>query len=165
MTTVQTEPSVTVPGLPTDEVLNEYIQESAPMNYVDVIETVISSLAQEDTAMVNHGESGHLWKFKYGTVQVYVQLTGTTDDDTFTVWSPVLKLPVQNEAQLMAKLMGMNWGQTFEARYAVVDQGVVVVYSRIVADLSAGEISRAITIVAAIADESDEPLQKEFPAA
>ncbi len=165
MTTVQTEPSVAVPGLPTDEVLNEYIQESAPMNYVDVIETVISSLAQEDTAMVNHGESGHLWKFKYGTVQVYVQLTGTTDDDTFTVWSPVLKLPVQNEAQLMAKLMGMNWGQTFEARYAVVDQGVVVVYSRIVADLSAGEISRAITIVAAIADESDEPLQKEFPAA
>ncbi|MCS6815260.1 MAG: YbjN domain-containing protein, partial [Cyanobacteria bacterium] len=106
-----------------------------------------------------------LWKFKYGTVDVYVQLTGTTEEDTLTVWSPLLTLPVQHEADLLKRLMVMNWGETFEARYAITDNQVVVVASRTVADLSPGEISRAITIVATIADENDEPLQKQFPAA
>jgi len=39
---------------------------------------------------------------------------------------------------------------------------VVVVTNRSIADLSPGELSRAITIVATIADESDEPLIAEF---
>ncbi|MEL6778643.1 MAG: YbjN domain-containing protein, partial [Cyanobacteria bacterium J06597_16] len=67
-------------------------------SYVDMIETVISSLEQEGSAMVNHSEDGYVWKFQYGTVEVYVQLSGETDDDTLTTWSPVHKLPVQNEA-------------------------------------------------------------------
>jgi len=165
MTTVQTNTEISTPGLPTDEAVAEYIEESAPMNYVEAIETVISSLAQEDTAMVNHGESGHLWKFKYGTVDVYVQLSGLTDEDTFTVWSGVLKLPVQQQADLTKHLLELNWGQTFEARYAIADDQVVILATRAVADLSPTEISRSITIVATIADESDEPLQEKFPAA
>lgn len=165
MTIVQTDTAMAIPSLPTDEALTEYIEESVPMNHVDAIETVISSLAQEDTAMVSHSESGHLWKFKYGTVDVYVQLTGTTEEDILTVWSPVLTLPVQNEADLLKQLMVMNWGETLEARYAIADDKIVVVASRTVADLSPGEISRSITIVATIADENDEPLQKQFPVA
>lgn len=138
---------------------------STPANgLVDVIETVISSLEQEQTAMVSHTDGGHVWKFKYGTVEVFVQLTGLTDADTLTVWSSVLQLPAKDEARLTRKLLEMNWAGTLEARYAIANNAVVVVTSRSLADLSPGEISRAITIVASLADENDEPLQQEFGA-
>jgi len=132
---------------------------------IEVIETVISSLAQEDTAMVSHSDAGYLWKFNYGTIEVYVQLTGLTDEDVFTAWAMVHKLPVKNEAELMRKLLMMNWADTFESRFAISDDQVVVVATRSVAELSPGEISRSITIVATVADEQDEVLQSEFPAA
>ena len=51
--------------------------------------------------MVNHSEEGHTWKFQYGSVDVYVQLSGETEEDMFTTWSPVHKRPVHNEAVLM----------------------------------------------------------------
>ncbi len=138
---------------------------SAPANgLVDVIETVISSLEQEQTAMVSHTDGGHVWKFQYGTVEVFVQLTGLTEADTLTVWSSVLQLPAKDEAHLTRKLLEMNWSGTLEARYAIANNAVVVVTSRSLADLSPGEISRAITIVASLADENDEPLQQEFGA-
>lgn len=132
-------------------------------SHVDAIETVISSLDQYDNALVNHSQEGYIWKFKYGSVYVFVQLTGLTDEDTFTVWSPVLKLPVQNEAQLMRKLLEMNWSATFESCFGVFNAQVVVMSTRTVAELSPGEISRIITVVATIADDNDEALQQEFP--
>jgi hypothetical protein len=134
-------------------------------NYVEVIETVISSLEQEHSGFVNHTEAGHLWKFKYGSVEVFIQLTGETEEDTFTVWSPVLNLPVQNEAGLMRKLMELNWMGTFEARFGIFKNSIVVVTSRSVSDLSPGEISHLITIAATIADDYDDELIAEFPAA
>lgn len=133
-------------------------------SHVDAIETVISSLDQYDNALVNHSEEGYIWKFKYGSVDVFVQLTGLTDEDTFTVWSPVLQLPVQNEAQLMRKLLEMNWSATFESCFGIFNAQVVVMSTRTVAELSPGEISRIITVVATIADDNDEALQQEFPA-
>jgi hypothetical protein len=135
------------------------------INYVEVIETVISSLQQDQSAMVSRTESGYLWKFKYGSVEVFVQLLGTREDDILSVWSPVLKLPVQNEAQLLRKLMELNWNSTFEARFAVVDNQVVVCAQRTLAELSPAEVSRNITIAATIADDNDEALQAEFPSA
>lgn len=138
--------------------------DTVSVNYVDVIETVISSLQQDQSAMVSHNEEGgYLWKFKYGSVEVFVQLPGVTDEDTLTVWSPILKLPVQNEAGLMRKLMEMNWTSTFESRFAVVDDQVVVSAQRTLAELSPAEVSRNITIVATIADDNDDALQAEFP--
>ncbi len=134
------------------------------MNYIEVIETVISSLQQDQSAMVSHTDSAYLWKFKYGSVEVFVQLPGTSDEDTLTVWSPILKLPVQNEAQLLRKLMEMNWTSTFESRFAIVENQVVVSAQRTLAELSPAEVSRNITIVATIADDNDEALQAEFPA-
>lgn len=134
------------------------------VNYIDVIETVISSLQQDQSAMVSHTDEGYLWKFKYGSVEVYVQLPGTSDEDTLTVWSPILKLPVQNEAELLRKLMEMNWTSTFESRFAIVGDQVVVSAQRTLAELSPAEVSRNITIVATIADDNDEALQAEFPA-
>ena len=112
--------------------------------------------------MVSHNEEGYLWKFKYGSVEVFVQLTGVTDDDTFTVWSSVLQLPTNKEPQLMRKLLEMNWSDTFEACFGIVENQVVVLSTRTVAELSAGEISRAITVVATIADDNDDALQAEF---
>lgn len=165
MTTKQpASETVSTQGLSTEDLItNELIEDATAVNYVDVIQTVISSLDQDDTAMVSQGEeSNYLWKFKYGTAEVFVQLTGITDDDTFTVWSNVLKLPAKNEAQLMRKLLEMNWSDTFESRFGIVDNQVVVLSSRTVAELSPGEISRAITIVATIADNNDEPLQAEY---
>lgn len=132
-------------------------------NHVEVIETVISSLDQYDNGLVNHSEEGYIWKFKYGSVDVFVQLTGLTDDDTFTIWSPVLQLPVQDEARLTRKLLEMNWSATFEACFGIFNNQVVALATRSVADLSPREISRSITVVATIADDNDEALQQEFP--
>lgn len=156
--------SVSTQGLSTEDlVTNELIEDATVVNYVDVIQTVISSLDQDDTAMVSRGEDkSYLWKFKYGSVEVFVQLTGITEEDTFTVWSYVLKLPAKNEALLMRKLLEMNWLDTFESRFGIVDNQVVVLTSRTVAELSPGEISRAVTVVATIADNNDEALQAEF---
>src|ERR687885_1993976 len=148
-----------------DIVTSELVEDVATVNHVEVIETVISSLDQDNTAMVSQNEEGYLWKFRYGSVEVFVQLTGSTDDDTFTVWSSVLPLPAKNEPQLMRKLLEMNWSDTFESHFAICDQQVVVLSSRTVAELSPGEISRAITVVATIADDNDDALQAEFGAA
>ncbi|MFB2898354.1 YbjN domain-containing protein [Aerosakkonemataceae cyanobacterium BLCC-F50] len=152
--------TVATQDLSNKELTNELVEET--VSYQDLIETVISSLDQDDTAMVSKTEAGHLWKFKYGSVEVFVQLTGSTDDDTFTVWSSVLKLPAKDELGLMQKLLQMNWTETFESRFAIIEDQVVVITSRTVAELSPGEISRAITIVATIADNNDEALQEQF---
>jgi Putative bacterial sensory transduction regulator len=137
---------------------------SVTMNYVEVIETVISSLQQDQSAMVSHTDEGYLWKFKYGTVEVFVQLPGTSDEDMLSVWAVVLKLPVANEAGLTRKLLEMNWDSTLEARFAVVGDQVIVCARRTLAGLSPAEVSRNITIVATVADDQDEALQAEFPA-
>lgn len=60
-------------------------QEALTANHVEVIETVIASLEQEQSAMVSRGDEGFLWKFRYGSVEVFVRLTGTTDEDLLTV--------------------------------------------------------------------------------
>ncbi|MEQ9233941.1 YbjN domain-containing protein [Coleofasciculus sp. E2-BRE-01] len=167
MTTKKSNPeTVSTESLSTEEIVStEFIQDKTTVNYVETIETVISSLEQDDSAMVSHNDEGYLWKFKYGSVEVFVQLTGSTDEDTFTVWSSVLNLPAEKEAELMRRLLEMNWSDTFESRFGIVDDQVVVLSSRTVAELSPGEISRAITIVATIADDNDEALQEEFGAA
>lgn len=134
----------------------------APASHYDLIETVIASLEQNDSAMVNHGDNGTLWKFQYGSVEVFVQLTGEKEEDFLTVWSPVLKLPVRDELGLLRRLMAMNWSETFETCFGICNEQVVVLSQRTVADLSAGEISRAITLVATIADDHDEALQATF---
>lgn len=157
--------TVSTERLSSDELINELIQETTTSNYVDVIQAVISSLDQEQSAMVSQSDGGHVWKFKYGSVEVFVQLSGTTDEDTFRVWSFVLNLPAKNEAQLMRKLLEMNWTETFESCFAIVDNQIAVVASRTVAELSPGEISRSITVVATIADNNDEVLHSEFGAA
>ena len=147
-----------------EQAINELIEE-APSSHVDVIQTVIASLEQGDSAMVSHTEAAYLWKFKYGSVEVFVQLTGLTDDDTISVWAQVLNLPTKNDAGLMRKLLEMNWTNTFEACFGIFNEQVVVLSSRTLAELSPGEISRIITIVATIADDNDEALQAEFGAA
>lgn len=133
------------------------------INYVEAIETVISSLDQYNNCLVNHTQDGYIWKFKYGSADVWIQLTGTTEGDTFTAWSPVLQLPVQNESELLRKLMTLNWLETLESRFSIFNQQIVVVTSRIVEDLSPAEISHLITIVATVADDHDDALQAEFP--
>lgn len=144
------------------EETNALLEEETSATHVEVIETVISSLDQNDTAMVSHRDGGHLWKFQYGSVEVFVQLTGESDEDTLAVWSSVLKLPVKDEPRLMRKLLEMNWAETYETAFALYNQEVVVLTHRTVADLSPVEISRAITLVASIADDNDEALQTEF---
>ncbi len=135
---------------------------STTSTHHEVIETVISSLAENESAMVYHDDQGHLWKFQYGSVEVYVQLTGETDDDLLTVWSSVLQLPAKDEPGLMRKLLTMNWEETLETRFGIMKDRIVVLTQRTVADLSPEEISRAITLVATIADDNDELLQEQF---
>lgn len=139
--------------------LEEYISTAS---HADVIETVISSLDSDNTAMVNHSEESSTWKFTYGSVEVFIQITGETDDDFLTVWASVLKLPATDEPGLMRKLLEMNWGETFETRFAILNDEVCVLSQRTVADLSPVEISRTITLVATIADDNDEALKEAF---
>ena len=142
--------------------INELTEDETSLGYIENIETVIAGMAEEQKVMVAQNEAGHLWKFKYGSVDVYVRLTGETDDDNLTVWSYVLKLPAKNEPELMRKLLQMNWLSTMESHFAIVDNQIVVVATRTVAELSPGEISRAVTIVATLADDNDELLVAEF---
>jgi hypothetical protein len=128
----------------------------------DEIETVISSLEENDSAMVLENEGGFLWKFEYGSVEVFVQLTGENEDDLFTVWSVVLQLPAKNELELMKKLLEMNWNGTFETCYSIFNNQIVICTQRTIDDLSPAEISRAITLVATIADQNKEELKATY---
>jgi hypothetical protein len=150
--------------LSNDEADNQQSDNTTASTIVDVIETVIDSLDSANTAVVSETDGGYIWKFKYGTVEVFVQLAGLSNDDTISAWAAVLKLPAKDEAKLTRKLLELNWSGTLEARFAILQNEVVVLSTRSLADLSPGEISRAITLVATIADEQDEPLQAEFGA-
>lgn len=163
MTISQSSPTSSRQSLSEDEA-NQQTDNITAANIVDVIETVIDSLDSDNTAMVSNTEGGYIWKFKYGTVEVFVQLTGLSSEDTISAWSAVLKLPAKDEAKLTRKLLELNWSGTLEARFAILQNEIVVLSTRSLADLSPGEISRAITLVATIADEQDEPLQAEFGA-
>ena len=156
--------AIATQSITSEQVINNLVEE-ATSSHIDVIQTVIASLEQDNSAMVSHTDSNYLWKFKYGSVEVFVQLTGLTDEDTIAVWSKVLNLPTKNDAGLMRKLLEMNWNNTFEACFGIDKEQVVVLSSRTLAELSPGEISRIITIVATIADDNDEALQAQFGAA
>lgn len=136
---------------------------------VEEIEAVISSLDYDKTAMVSHGEHGHLWKFNYGSVEVMVQITGETDDDTFTAWAVVfdfgsaaLDTPSSKHAKLMHKVLMMNWTHTLDAKFAIAGEQLIITTTRPIAEISPGEISRGITLVATIADDHDEAFQAEY---
>jgi len=162
MTTFQANPTASQQTM-SDDTANQADNTTAA-NIVEVIETVIDSLDSDNTAMVSNTDGGYVWKFKYGTVEVFVQLTGLSNEDTISAWSAVLKLPAKDEAKLTRRLLELNWSGTLEARFAILDNEIVVLSTRSLADLSPGEISRAITLVATIADDQDEPLQAEFGA-
>jgi len=151
---------MTTEELNVEDILEEE-EESNPTTNKEIIETVIAGMQQNDSAMVMQKEDGYLWKFQYGSVEVFVQLTGETDDDLLTVWSTVLQLPAKNEPELMRYLLEMNWSGTFETCFGIFDNHIVVLAQRTVAELSPGEISRAITLVATIADDNDELLQEK----
>lgn len=166
MTSYQPDPqTVATQSLSSNELINELTEQTIGINYVELIQTVIASLEQDDSAMVSQTQEGYLWKFKYGSVEVFVQLTGLTDEDTLTVWSSVLQLPAKDEGRLMRQLLEKNWSGTFEACFGIFNDQVVVLSTRTLAELSPGEISRLITVVATIADENDEALHSEFGAA
>jgi len=131
--------------------------------FSETIQTVIASMDAEKTAVVN--QTNDTWKFKYGTVEIVVNITGDRPTDTFTVLSTVLSFPVKDEARLMKLLLEKNASETFESHFAIQNDQVIIIASRSVEDLSAAEISRLITIVSAIADTNDETLIAEFNAA
>jgi hypothetical protein len=164
MATYQPDPQmVETAPVTSNESIEDLLEDNAGINHVEVIETVIDSLEQDDSAMVSRSpEGGYLWKFNYGSVEVFVQLTGTRDTDTLTVWSSVRPLPAKDEPGLMRHLLEMNGASTFESRFAIIDNQVVVLATRTLADLSATEVSRLITVVASIADENDESLKSKF---
>jgi len=134
-----------------------------PVNHiVQTIQTVIASMDADDSALENQTED--TWKFQYGTVEVVVNITGTEPTDTFTVFSTVLAAPFKDEVKMTRWLLEKNASDTFEARYAIQNDQVLVLCSRSVEDLSPAEISRIITIVASVADASDEFLVESFKA-
>jgi hypothetical protein len=141
---------------------SELIEENS--SHQEVIETVISTLDQDNTAMVSHTSEGSTWKFTYGSVEVFAQLTGESENDLLTVWSSLLHLPARDEPGLMRRLLEMNWTGTFETCFSIHDGKVMISAQRTVADMYPGEISRLITLVANLADDNDDLLKEEFGA-
>lgn len=130
--------------------------------FVEIIETVISTMS-EDAAQLEIEAPQKAWRFHYGTAQVFVYLTGQTADDALLVWSPVIDLPVKDETGLMRFLLEKNWWtDTMEASFCVREGKVLLTTSRTLTDLDPGEVSRAITVVASLADEYDEILVEKF---
>ena len=141
--------------------LNDSVEQT--MSYEDAVVTVISVLKEEGADAYEHREGeGHFWTFKYGTVDVFVHLTGETSEDRLTVWSPVLDLPSRDDLALGRELLNKNWQETSEARFAIWDNRVVVNHILSLADTTPSDISRAITIVATLADDYDEPLIETY---
>jgi hypothetical protein len=155
-----TSESIAISEEQAEFIADELVEDTSSCQ--EIIETVISSLEQNDSAMVSHGEQGYLWRFQYGSIEVFVQLTGEEDEDLLTVWAAVLSLPVKNELGLMQKLLEMNWSGTFEACFGILNDQVVVLLQRTMADISPREISRAITLVATLADDNDEAFKAAF---
>jgi len=152
-------PSIPISEMNLSPTATDVGPETAPR---ESINTIIGSMAQEGSGLVHETEEGTLWKFHYSTVDVYVQLTGETDEDFLTVWAPVFSLPVRRQAQLLERLLSLNWSETLETCFALLKEQVVVMHQRTVADLSPWEISRSITLVATIAAENQQKLLKEF---
>lgn len=147
------------------EITNE-VAHTAEINHIEVIENVIHSLEQGDSAMVSQlPEGGYLWKFNYGNVEVFVQLTGTSDEGNLRVWSLILNLPTKNEPLLMRTLLEMNSSSTFESRYCIIDNQIMVLGIHTLQELSASEVSRLITVVATVANNNCQALQSEFTSA
>jgi hypothetical protein len=162
MSTSNLNPDNIVEETITEEQNNLDELNNGGISHKEEIETVIYSLEENDSAMVLKNEDGYLWKFQYGSVEVFVQLTGEKEDDLFTVWSVVLDLPAKNEPELMKKLLEMNWNGTFETCFSIFNNQIVVCTQRTTTDLSPAEISRAITLVATIADEHDDELRAAY---
>lgn len=148
--------------MPSPELTNQTMEDAMPVSHHDVVETVISGMAQENSALVQQNDEGTIWKFTYGSVAVLVQLTGEGDNDLFRVWADVLPLPVNDEKALLQEVMQLNWSETFEACFALKDNTLITLHQRTVADLSPSEISRAITLVATIADDHDDRLKEKY---
>ena len=138
------------------------LNQTMSLDIVTEIEAVIVSLDQTNSMMVGRSDHGHLWKFQYGSVEVFVHLTGTSDEDILTVWSEVLALDSSAPPRLFQHLLELNWLRTLEAKFATRDGYVVVMVTRPIEDISPGEIARAMTLVATIADEYDDILKAEF---
>jgi len=137
------------------------VDDLSPVSsFAEIIQTVITGMDSEKTAVVN--QTNDTWKFKYGSIEVVVNITGDQPTDTFTVLSTVLAFPVKDESRLLKLLLEKNASETFEAHFAIQNDQVIVIASRSVEDLSAAEISRLITIVSAIADTNDDKLIAEF---
>ncbi len=139
------------------------------IDIVEEIEAVIASLDYDKTAMVSPGDHGRTWKFNYGSVEVMVQITGSGEDDSFTAWAGVydfgaasLDAPSSQHAKLMHKVLEMNWLGTLDAKFAISGEKLVVAVTRPIADISPGEISRGITLVATIADDHDEAFKADY---
>lgn len=145
------------------EALPDMNNTEQSVSFHDAVVTVISVLKAEGADAFEREEGeGHLWTFKYGTVDVFVHLTGETGEDSFTVWAPVLNLPSRDDLALGKELLDKNWQETSEARFAIWDSKVVVNYVRSLADTTPSDISRAITVVATLADDYDEPLIEKY---
>jgi len=64
MTSYQADPeTVATQSLSSNEMINELIEETTGINHVEVIQTVIASLEQDESAMVSQTEASYVWKF------------------------------------------------------------------------------------------------------
>ena len=102
------------------------------------------------------------WEFPFGSVRV--RLSVDPEDESFRVTSRIIQVPdnVARRAGLMDALMTLNARKTREARFAVEDGHVVVVFGRPLEGLDYPEFTDALASVCSTADDYDDWMKREY---
>ncbi len=111
-----------------------------------------------DRCRVGPGE----WEFPFGSARV--RLSVDSEDESFRVSSRLIRVPdnLARRAGMLDALMGLNARKTREARFAVEDGHVVVVFGRPLEGLDYPEFTDALASVCSTADDYDDWIKAEY---
>jgi hypothetical protein len=114
------------------------------------------------TLLTKEGPEQLAWTLKRGSAAVLVMLLQRADGASLRVVSPTVVFDVAKKDALFARLLELNADGMMGCAFGVVGEKVVVVTERPTKDLSEGEVSHAIRLVAAVSDTYDDKLVAEF---
>lgn len=111
-----------------------------------------------DRCRVGPGE----WEFPFGSARV--RLSVDTEDESFRAASRLIRVPdnLARRAGMLDALMALNARKTREARFAVEDGHVVVVFGRSLEGLDYPEFTDALAAVCSTADDYDDWIKAEY---
>jgi len=114
--------------------------------------------ALKDLKFTAAKEGLNVWKFKRGSASLAITLS----EYFVSTESVIFQVPQQNREKLFRYLLEKNFMETLEAKFALQDDDISVVYNRSTDGLDKSEISRMIDVVSRLADKYDDLLIEKF---